>query len=453
MKEINILDQLIYFQKNIRDEEDAYNLYKGIYTKCLINSLENKNFKEFFKLEDWGIAKLVKIFDNQNHYNKCLKIFDNILDDAFKKNIFKSVTPKKYNNKIAFYIINLSNILAHVEVFLNFLENIDQDKFSKCHVDIFTITPLEKVNEKIKNLCKVLNINIFCFNKTDKYASYQSMINFYVENSYKNLIFLSTVNGMSFLSKSLPHNVSWLPLKHLSDAYKSLKHIYSLYEEKKLDLSENIKIFYHKIYIDLKVQLINCNFKDKNIKFYTINREEKIKDGIFLNSVKEILKKFPESTFSWTGKKEDTYITNFFNKHNLSQRVFFIGWVDIDRLGFHHGDIFLDTEKLSGVVAIKCFASGIPTVFFNKSTFWLNLYKKDIKKEIMNNLTEQEIINDWYKSLEDSENSYLNIVTKLVTNKNYFENYVNLSIKSAKKYFDNLDIKKGNNLLFEDMIS
>jgi hypothetical protein len=453
MNKINILDQLIYFQKNIRDEEDAYNLYKGIYTKCLINSLENKNFEEFFNLEDWGIAKLVKIFDNQNHYNKCLKIFDDILDDAFKKNVFKSVTPKKYNNKIAFYIINLSNILAHVEVFLNFLENIDQDKFLKCHVDIFTITPLEKVNEKIKNLCKVLNINIFCFNKTDKYASYQSIINFYIENSYKNLIFLSTVNGMSFLSKSLPHNVSWLPLKHLSDAYKSLKHIYSLYEEKKLDLSENIKIFYHKIYIDLKVQLINCNFKDKNIKFYTINREEKIKDGIFLNSVKEILKKFPESTFSWTGKKEDTYITNFFNQHNLSQRVFFIGWVDIDRLGFHHGDIFLDTEKLSGVVAIKCFAAGIPTVFFNKSTFWLNLYKKDIKKEIMNNLTEQEIINDWYKSLEDSENSYLNIVTKLVTNKNYFENYVNLSIKSAKKYFDNLDIKKGNNLLFEDMIS
>jgi hypothetical protein len=71
----------------------------------------------------------------------------------------------------------------------------------------------------------------------------------------------------------------------------------------------------------------------------------------------------------------------------------------------------------------------------------------------LNKLSEQEIINDWYKSLEDSENSYLNIVTKLVTNKNYFENYVNLSIKSAKKYFDNLDIKKGNNLLFEDMIS
>ena len=161
MDKINILNQLIYFQKNLRDEEDAYNLYKGLYSTCLINSLENKNFTEFFNLENWGLEKLVKIFDNQNHYNKCLKIFDDILDDAFKNKIFKSVTPKKYNNKIAFYISNLGNLLAHVEVFLNFLENIDQDKFSKCHVDIFTITPPEKLNEKVKNLCKVLNINIF----------------------------------------------------------------------------------------------------------------------------------------------------------------------------------------------------------------------------------------------------------------------------------------------------
>ena len=30
MDKINILNQLIYFQKNLRDEEDAYNLYKGL---------------------------------------------------------------------------------------------------------------------------------------------------------------------------------------------------------------------------------------------------------------------------------------------------------------------------------------------------------------------------------------------------------------------------------------
>ena len=453
MEKTNILDQLINFQKNIRDEEDAYNLYKGIYTKCLINSLENKNFKEFFNLENWGIVKLVRIFDNQNHFNKCLKIFDDILEDAFKKKIFESVTSKKYNNKIAFYIINLGNILAHVEVFLNFLENIDQDKFSKCHVDIFTVTPIEMVNEKIKNLCKVLNINIFSFNKIDMYASYQSIIKFYIDNGYKNLIFLSTVNGISFISKSLPDNVSWFALKHLSDSFKRLKQIYTTEKNGDLYLKKNKNIFVTNFKSYIKQKLINCNFIYKNINFYTINRVEKIKDGIFLNVIKEILEKFPNSTFSWTGRQKDRFIEDFFYTHNLSQRVFFLGWIDIDKIGLKHGDIFLDTEKLSGIIAIKSFASGIPTVFFNKGLFWLNHFKDDIvKNKELYNYAEQEVINDWFNDLNNHRNSYLNVVTKLSTKKKYFKDYVNLSIKLSRKYFDSEISKKGASLLFDKMI-
>jgi hypothetical protein len=453
MNKINILDQLIYFQKNIRDEEDAYNLYKGLYSTCLINLLESKNFKEFFNLENLGLEKLVKIFDNQNHFNKCLKIFDDILHDAFKKKIFKSVTPKKYNNKIAFYIINLGKILAHVEVFINFLENIDQDKFSKYQVDIFTPTPSENVHEKIKNLCKVLNINIFSFNKTDLYASYQSIIRFYIDNGYKNLIFLSTVHGISFISKSLPDNVSWFALKHLSDSFKSLKQIYTPQKDADLYLKQNKNVFVTNFKSQIKQKLINCNFKYKNINFYTINRVEKIRDGIFLNVIKEILEKFPNSTFSWTGRQKDRFIEDFFYTHNLSQRVFFLGWIDIDKTGLKHGDIFLDTEKLSGIVAIKSFASGIPTVFFNKGLFWLNHFKDEIvKNKELYNYSEQEVINDWFNDLNNHRNSYLNVVTKLSANEKYFKDYVNLSIKLSRKYFDSEIGKKGASLLFDKMI-
>ena len=453
MDKINILNQLIYFQKNLRDEEDAYNLYKGLYSTCLINSLENKNFTEFFNLENWGLEKLVKIFDNQNHYNKCLKIFDDIIDDAFKNKIFKSVTPKKYNNKIAFYISNLGNLLAHVEVFLNFLENIDQDKFSKCHVDIFTITPPEKLNEKVKNLCKVLNINIFFFVKTDFYKSYQSIINFYIENSYKNLIFLSTVNGMSFLSKSLPYNVSHYIHKHAISSFKTLKHLY-LYDSRHLfDFSKNTKIFFNTFKPVTNTKLINCNFIDKKINFFTINREEKIKDGIFLDCIKEVLNKFSDSTFSWTGRSKDSFIQNFFDKHNLSQRVFYLGWIDIDKLGFKHGDIFLDTENLSGIIAAKSLSSGIPTVFFNNSSFWLNSFIAEIKNDNSYTLLEKEIIEDWYGNLEDNKGSYLNIVSRISTDKEYFNNYINLSIKLSKKFFSSSRNKKQANLLFENMIS
>ena len=352
----------------------------------------------------------------------------------------------------------MTNILAHIEVFLNFLENIDQDKFSKYHVDIFTITPLEKVNEQIKNLCKVLNINIFSFNNLDPknidlYASYQSIINFYVENSYKNLIFLSTVNGLSFLSKSLPYNVSHYAHKHTISSFKILKHLY-LYDSRHLfDFSKNTKIFFSTFKPVTNTKLINCNFIDKKIKFFTINREEKIKDGIFLDCIKEVLNKFSDSTFSWTGRNKDKFIEDFFEKNNLSQRVFYLGWIDIDKLGLKHGDIFLDTENLSGIISAKSLSSGIPTVFFNNSSFWLNSFIAEIKNDNSYTLLEKEIIEDWYGNLEDNKGSYLNIVSRISTDKEYFNNYINLSIKLSKKFFSSSRNKKQANLLFENMIS
>jgi hypothetical protein len=309
------------------------------------------------------------------------------------------------------------------------------------------------VNEKVKNLCRVLNINTYSFNKTDLYASYQSIINFYSENQYKNLIFLSTVNGMSFLSKSLPHNVSWFPFKHLSNSFISLKNIYSVHNEIKLDLAENTKIYFNKFKPNINSQLINCNFIDKKIKFFTINREEKVKDGIFLDCVKKVLNKFPHSTFSFVGANKNSFIQNFFDQHNLSQRVFYLGRIDIDKFGLKHGDVFLDTENLSGIVASKCFMSGIPTVFFNKSSFWLNSFQDDIKNNDSYNFIEQEIINDWYNNSVNYKNNYLNIISKLSTNKEYFNNYIDLSIKLAKKYFNTSSSKKQANLLFEKIIS
>ena len=118
-----------------------------------------------------------------------------------------------------------------------------------------------------------------------------------------------------------------------------------------------------------------------------------------------------------------------------------------------HGDIFLDTPNLSGLIAAKSFSSGIPTIFFNQSTFWLNSFIDEINKDDSYNFIEQEIINDWYKDLEDYKSNYLNIVFKICTIENYFNNYINLSIKLAKKYFSSSRSKKEANLLFENMIT
>jgi hypothetical protein len=259
------------------------------------------------------------------------------------------------------------------------------------------------------------------------------------------------MQGMSYISKSLPGNVSWYPLKHLLDSFKSLKHIYTVSQGVKLNLADNTKIFYYKNFLKLDVQPINCNFQSKKIKFYTINREEKIRNSIFLNCVKEILYKFPQSTFSWTGRVKDQFIENFFRQYNLNDRVIFLGWINIDQFGLKHGDIFLDVPDLSGLVAAKCFTAVIPTVFFNNSLFWLNEFQEDVKICNFYNSVEEEIVRDWYNNINNYKNSYLNITQKLVTNENYNKNYINLSVKLANKYFSGN--KKEADLLFENMFS
>ena len=106
---------------------------------------------------------------------------------------------------------------------------------------------------------------------------------------------------------------------------------------------------------------------------------------------------------------------------------------------------------MSGLVAAKCFAAGIPTVFFNNSPFWLNEFQEDVKIHNLYNSVEKEIVSDWYNNINNCKNDYLNITNKLVTNENYFKNYINLSVKLANKYFSGN--KKEADLLFKNMFS
>ena len=85
MDSVSIKDQIIFFSDHLKNEDDAYNLYKGLYATELKNSLENLNLDYFFFLEGLGISRIIKKFETQKHYNRCYKIFDEILDEFFKK--------------------------------------------------------------------------------------------------------------------------------------------------------------------------------------------------------------------------------------------------------------------------------------------------------------------------------------------------------------------------------
>jgi hypothetical protein len=425
---------LDFFAKNINDEDSAFNLYMGLYLTTLEKALNAKNFDSFLKLEAFGYSNLVKKFESKSHYERCFKIFDQLLDSFFQKNFFKKRIVKTKKNKIAFFIHNLSSTMAHIDLFCDFIKSLDKENFRKYKIDIFSIGK-QSVSQKLKNIFIDRNINVYSFEDSNAYQAFEKLINFYISGEYRNLIFLSVPNYLSYLSKCLPGNVSWWVMKFPSNSYLDLKHKYVPFSFKdNLKIEDNNTFFYKNLSNFNNIKLENCIFSKKKIKFYSINREEKIRNDHYLNCVKSILNKFKNSSYSWTGKVQDDYITNFFKVNNLNDRVFYLGWIDVDKRGLKHGDIFLDTPNLSGLISAQTFASGIPTVFFVNSNFYLNYYKNELKKNNFNNLIYKEIIDDWYSDLRSSEERYINIVNKLTSNENYHENYIKLSRDLTKKY-------------------
>ena len=169
-----------------------------------------------------------------------------------------------------------------------------------------------------------------------------------------------------------------------------------------------------------------------SIKFLTINREKKIRDPEFLESVAQILLNTPNSSFSWTGIIEDLAILDFFKNKNLEKRVYYIGWVAPYLLA-NDFDIFLDVPKLSGYVPAQYFAAGVPLVSFKNSNSWIEFFEKEFQN------------NPSFRS-EDfiAQNSfqYINLATELAKNFNLrqsqsiLQKELGLSFYNTKKMYE-----------------
>jgi hypothetical protein len=450
----NNLNNLKYFSNNVSDIESAYNLYKGLYLQILTQVLEIKDFNTFIELEEFGYKKLIKSFEEDYHYERCLNIFDNTLTLNFNKGFFKRRLTLKKKNKIAFFIHNTASTMAHIDLFYNFIQSIDKEILNNYKIDIFTFSN-GGYSQKIKTLINEKKISVFSFKIKDNiYDTFEDLINFYIEGCYRNIIFLSLPIYISYLSKCLPNQVSWWSMKYQIDIFPDLKQRYigGLFNKSPIDSKYSwIKHGYF-IPKENNLKLDMNSFNKNNIKFFTINREEKIRNPQYLDCVKNILNLIPNSEFYWTGRQEDPYIKNFFKNHKLGSRVFYLGWFNIDERGIKHGDIFLDTPNLSGIIAANNFSIGVPVVFFNDSNFYLNFHKNDLENSIQETAIFAEIIKDWYSNIKNSEDRYINITFKLATNEYYRKNYILLSKYLAEKYIHSPKLAKLD-LLFQKMVS
>ena len=89
------------------------------------------------------------------------------------------------------------------------------------------------------------------------------------------------------------------------------------------------------------VETLRARFPTNKKIVATLARSELIGRVHFLETVKQILQRDEATIFLWTGKKEDPSISQFFQSNHLADRVYFIGWVDINYFRYVV-DLFLD---------------------------------------------------------------------------------------------------------------
>jgi len=455
-----ILKSKIQLLKNLASNlvniENAYNLYQGLYLQTLTEILEINNFNLFIHMEEFGYRNLIKNFEEDYHYERCLNIFDKAVSINFDKKIFKRRQISKKENKISFFINNIASEMAHIDLFINFIESIDKKNLDNFKIDIFTITQNEnkECSKKLKVLIEKKKFNLFRFKtKNNLYDTFEDLINFYIEGGYQNMIFLGPPLFISYLSKCLPNQFSWWSMKYKINIFPDLKKRYIGGRPSESSTNSKYNWIVHGYFIskvvdnNLKLKVFN----KKKIKFFTIGREEKIRNFKYLNCVKKILNTIPNSEFYFTGRKENLEIKEFFKNNKLDSRVFFLGWLNDNDKGIGYGDIFLDTPNLSGIVAANNFSAGVPVIFFNDSNFYLNFHKNNLVKKNNKNLIFEEIINDWYFNSKKPEDNYVSIAIKLATNEYYRENYSRLSRYLAEQYIHSPKEAKLD-LLFNEMV-
>jgi len=441
---IQLLQELI---THVETKEQAKNLYSGLFKDCLDLSAEIGNLDQWIYLEEIGYKYLIKKFEYEEHYNSCLSILDQMADqmaNTLRKLyptyfIDKNINQKK---KIIFLIHDLNSHAAHIEVFYNFIKSLDKDFIKEKNITIEVIgffNPTISLSYFLKELKELNYITIHKFPNEDSGAKTPvKVFNYLNTENYVNCIFLSVPIFVSLVSKLFKNISLWGHRFNIKKSFKDLKNFYYLVSEDNLGLNRE------------EIEKLRENkkkiFEVSKIIFFSINRLQKMEKILFLNSIKEILLNIPNSEFHYASNAKSEMMQSFFFANKLDKRVKVLGFVDTkNRLDY--GDIYLDTPELSGTIAAKCFAIGIPVVWFRNSLFWgeknLKDSSDDEKFNLISYFQEDVVAND--------VSYYINFATEISKNHILREKYINICIKIANKNFYNQDnVKKFfNNLINE----
>ncbi len=310
---------------------------------------------------------------------------------------------KKQDKILVTFFFHNESMLAHIIHITSLVSNYAQSDNNEFRFKAYF---LGGHDDKMRSYFKNLNIEIFNLeeNNPQKGIFFQLVHLRELINSDNTKIFIWGCLGafmpFSFGMRTAPHQ-AWLPVKYKGINISSIDHYLQFHLSGAPQtingtqwLSFNGLFDFHSSPQEYEEgNRIRSHYSKHSILLGTYARESIIRDEPFLKAVVTILQNNPHCGYLWTGKNQDNYIQNYFEENKVSDRTYFIGWVNINIYATVI-DIFLDT------FSFMCGHTLLRTMSANKASISLQ-NKKHILTTPQNHQKIINMSNDLYGNNEN----------------------------------------------------
>lgn len=341
-------------------------------------------------LEDYAYRQFVKLFEDPVHHEQCFRVFDaamHALGRRRRPSTGLAAAQAPGGRRILFFLHNLSADLAHTNLLLDVLEVSLRESILAAAEIGFAGSEEEGLAPRLARFVNTHGIPVSAVPaRQDSGQAYEAAAALVERGAFARVVVVSMPVGLAYLSGRLgPDQLVWYVMKFELSAFAHLTNRCSFTASSKArsrgeawDGWRRAPPFMSSpcaLKAVLRPSDISRRLAASGRSFYTINREEKIRNPRFLQVVATILEQVPDALFAWTGKHELADVRDFFEAKGLIDRVLFAGWVDPDDL-LSTDAVFLDTPMLSGNVAAKAAALGRPLVTFAGARSWIGVFRR-----------------------------------------------------------------------------
>lgn len=369
------------------DRETALELIAREVVPILQMCVRQADVQTALALEEWTYVHCIVRFEVQAHYESSFRLLEAPLHQlgVMRRTAVQEQTVAfDPQAPIAFYVHNLATDMAHVQLLADLVESYLEGAPRLARgIRIVGGSP-GRISARLSSLRDRHGVALDRIDNTAGPAAvYEALNQWARQEKVGQIVFVSLPPGLSYCSARIGSVTAWMTMKFELSTFPDVVRRYAFTSATRQARQIQGRLWRCAPTLFAKPPVLDTSVAPPAVVvqalqrfetiLFSINREAKISDAVFLDVVCDLLDRFAHTCFVWTGKEKAPAIVAHFERRGLADRHFFAGWIVPDAL-LSSGHIFLDTPHLSGTVAAMAMCNGLPVVSWTNANSWLNIF-------------------------------------------------------------------------------